>query len=202
MSGWLNAFAFGSCKVASKIFFQPPKRRSDVLITSPDRQIGTSLSSRGNSGNALRSSCRRGKWVSRCSTVVIPSRRSARIFGRGIQSSSSSGCEISIKSSAQTHALLPLASPNAFHLRIRPAGSERQCPTVASEARRQLRRKRSRVDDNCAAANATANVFRLRRAGQRPIQLRAQEKGAADSHYQTAVAFRASRQNRNSTPRN
>jgi len=51
MSGWLNAFACGSCKVASKIFFQPPKRRRDVLITSPDKQIGTSLSSRGNSGN-------------------------------------------------------------------------------------------------------------------------------------------------------
>src|SRR5262249_51893563 len=69
------------------------KRLTDVFTTSPQRQIGTSLSSRGNFGNSVRSSCRRGKWVSKSSTVSIPSRRSARSFGRGIQFNSSSDCE-------------------------------------------------------------------------------------------------------------
>src|SRR5262249_9527395 len=54
---------------------------------------GTSLSSRGNFGNSVRSSWRRGKCVSKSSTVSMPSRRSARSFGRGIQLNSSSVCE-------------------------------------------------------------------------------------------------------------
>src|SRR4029453_11062141 len=73
----------------SKIFFQPPNRRSDVLITSPQRQTGMSVSSRGNCENSVRSSWRRGKCVSKSSVVSIPSRRSASNRGRGIQLKSS-----------------------------------------------------------------------------------------------------------------
>src|SRR5947207_14392728 len=82
--------------VTSKIFLQPPKRRSDVLVTSPQRQIGTSLSSRGNFGNSVRSSWRRGKCVSKSSTVSIPRRRNASKRDRGIQLRSSSDCETGI----------------------------------------------------------------------------------------------------------
>src|ERR1700731_1305527 len=132
----------------------------------------------------------------------MPSLRSARIFGRGIQSSSSSGCEISIKLSARTRALLLLAFPNAFRLRIRPAGCERQHPTAAAAENRSRRRKRSRVDDNCAAEDATADVFRPQRAEQRPFQRRTQKKVAADCRYQKAEAFHAIPENRNSIQKN
>src|SRR5438132_8856072 len=100
---------------------------------------------------------------------------------------------------ALTHAALLLAFPTAFRLRIRRAGCGRQCPTAATVMDWTPHRRKSRGDDNSAVEVVTVGVFRRQSAALPPIPRRAQRKAAAGCRCRTAEAFRASRENQNST---
>jgi len=152
------------------------------LTTSPQRQIGTSLSSRGNCGNSVRSSWRRGKCVSKSASVSMPSRRSARSFGRGIQLSSSSDCEIATllgngfgnaddpgsvicerlynfalftvhKRGVQLAALPRSAWQPEFRRHTRRRESEMRCPTASAAVDSSRRQKKLRGDGACPDAD-------------------------------------------------
>src|SRR5438128_7795249 len=127
----------------------------------------------------------------------MPRRRSASKRGRGIQSSSASGCEISISRSLRPFEPPESACPTAFRLRIHPLESERRYPTADAAAKRLPNRRKPRADDNCPGAGAKRDACRSPLAAAQPARLPAPRKEAADSHYQTAEAFHANGENQN-----
>ena len=158
----------------------------DVFVTSPQMQIGVSLSSRGKPANSRRSSWRRGKCVSKSSTVAIPSRRKGASRARGTHSHCSSSCDISITQS-ELAARRPARAPaNASHPRIHPIESGKRRPMAARAGSHWRHRRRSRAHDSSFAADEGSGVCPSGPAARRPAPLRGQKMSAARCRSQTA----------------